>query len=234
MKFLANQREEQPIVLQLLLACGAVAGPFFTLAWLVEGATRIGYDALQHPISSLAIGEFGWTLMVNFLITGALMLFFALGLRRALALIEESTRAPFLIAAIGIGLLGAGIFVTDPMNGYPLGTPNLPHEYSFAGRLHRLFSALVFIGLPVACFMFANFFAWRDERNWALYSRGTGIAFLLMFVITSMGFAQVDGLAKVAGVLQRLTLTIGFTWVTLLALYWLRVSSQTLKRAASI
>jgi hypothetical protein len=43
-----------------LLVCGMAAGPLFTLAWLVEGATRANYDPLRYPISSLSIGDSGW------------------------------------------------------------------------------------------------------------------------------------------------------------------------------
>src|SRR5262249_10183346 len=65
----AAQREA---VASRLLACGAAAGPLFTLAWLVEGATRAGYDPLRHPVSSLAIGEVGWTQRASFVLTGLL------------------------------------------------------------------------------------------------------------------------------------------------------------------
>ena len=29
---------------KVLLVCGAIAGPLFTLAWMVEGATRANYN----------------------------------------------------------------------------------------------------------------------------------------------------------------------------------------------
>lgn len=210
-----------------LLLCGALAGPLFTVAWMLEGATRVGYDPLRHPISSLAIGELGWTQTATFLITGLLTLAFAFGLRRALQPRGGSTRAPLLIAIIGIGLLGAGFFVTDPMNGYPPGTPLLPLQYSVPGRLHRLFSALVFLGLPIACFVFVRFFARWGERRWATYSVVTGIAFVVMFIVTSAGFAQVEGLVNYAGLFQRITLTIGWAWLTLLAVYMLKFSTDS-------
>jgi Protein of unknown function (DUF998) len=63
----------------LLLACGAIAGPLFTLAWLLEGATRPDFDPLRHPISSLAISGPGWTQRATFVIVGLLMLAFDIG-----------------------------------------------------------------------------------------------------------------------------------------------------------
>jgi hypothetical protein len=48
-----------------LLVCGTVAGPLFTVVWIVAGATRANYDLLQHPISSLSIGAFGSSAIRN-------------------------------------------------------------------------------------------------------------------------------------------------------------------------
>jgi hypothetical protein len=205
-----------------LLVCGAVAGPLFTVAWTVEGATRANYDPLQHPISSLSIGESGWTQAANFIVTSLLTLAFAVGLRRTLRARGGSTWGPLLIGAIAVGLLGAGIFVTDPLNGYPPGTANLPRQHSVPGRLHRLFSALFFLGLPLACFVFARLFAGWGDRRRAVCSAVTGSAFVLMFVVTSAGFAQVEGLVSYAGLFQRITVTIGWAWLTLLAVYMLK------------
>jgi hypothetical protein len=43
-----------------------------------------------------------------------------------------------------------------------------------------------------------------------------------MFVVTSVAFAQVQGLADYAGLFQRTTLTIGWAWLTLLAIDMLK------------
>jgi hypothetical protein len=67
---------------KVLLVCGAIAGPLFTLAWIVEGATRANYNPLRHPISSRSISDAGWTQVTTFIVTGLLMLAFAFGLRR--------------------------------------------------------------------------------------------------------------------------------------------------------
>jgi hypothetical membrane protein len=208
---------------KVLLVCGAIAGPLFTLAWIVEGATRANYNPLRHPISSLSISDAGWTQVTTFIVTGLLMLAFAFGLRRVPQIRAGSTWGPLLIGAMWIGLLGAGFFVTDPMNGYPPGTPDLLLQYSLSGRLHRLFSALFFLGLPGACFVFARLFAKWGQRRWSIYLLVTGIAFLVMFIVTSAGFAQVDGLANYAGLLQRITLTIGWVWQTLLPIFLLNL-----------
>jgi len=205
-----------------LLLCGAIAGPLFVAAFLIEGTTRAGYDPLRHPVSSLAFGDSGWTQRTNFLVAGFLMLAFALGLRRALRPLRGPIWGPLLVGAYAIGLLGAGIFVADPMNGYPPGTPDKRLIYSVHGVLHDLFSTLVFLGLPVACFVLSRWFAARGERGWAIYSAITAVVFLGAFILSSAGFGQAEGLVDLAGLFQRVTLIVGFGWLTLLAVHFLR------------
>ena len=215
-------RTEASVKAKTLLACGVIAGPLFVVAFLVEGATRAHYDPLRHPVSSLAFGDSGWTQRANFLVTGLLTLAFAIGLRRALRPLGGSTWGPRLVGACAIGLLGAGIFVADPMNGYPPGTPGERLIYSTHGILHDLFSALFFLGLPVTCFVFSRWFAARGKRGWAAYSAVTGVVLVGAFILSSAGFGQTEGLVDVAGLFQRVTLIVGFGWLTLLAVRFLR------------
>ncbi|TMC11983.1 MAG: DUF998 domain-containing protein [Chloroflexi bacterium] len=206
-----------------LLVCGAVAGPLFTLAWIVESATRADYNPLRHPVSTLELGDPGWTQVANFLVAGVLGVAFAVGLWRALRPLGGSTWGPLLVGAFAIGLIGAGLFATDPVSGYPPGTPDL-RGYSTHGALHDLFSVFTFAGLPAACFVFARRFAGWHERGWSIYSVATGVVFSIAFVLASMGFSQVPGLVAFGGLFQRLTITTGWTWLTLLAVSLLRRS----------
>jgi hypothetical protein len=204
-----------------LVACGAVGGPLFVVAFLIEGATRAGYNPLRHPVSALALGDFGWTQTVNFIVTGVLMLAFAVGMRRALRPPDGSTWGPLLLMAYAVGLIGAGVFTTDPVSGYPAGAPD-ELQYTTRGALHDLFSLPVFAGLAAACFVFTRWFAKRHQPGWAVYSALTGVVFLGSFLLSSMGFNQAEGLVEVAGLFQRVALVSGWGWVTLLALHILR------------
>jgi Protein of unknown function (DUF998) len=211
------------VTTKTLLVCGAVAGPLFTLAWAVEGATRADYNPLRHPVSSLELGDFGWTQQANFIVAGGLTLAFAIGLRRALRPLGGSTWGPLLVGAHGIGLVGAGIFVTDPVSGYPPGTPDHLQTYgSVHAALHDLFSVGTFVGLPIACLVFARRFAGWGQRGWAIYSAATGVVFAAGFILTSMAFNQAEGLVEFGGLLQRATVTVGWAWLTLLAIHLLR------------
>src|SRR2546430_2248418 len=110
---------EQPLALRLLLACGAIGPLLFIVVFLIEGATRPNYSAWHHFVSSLSQGEQGWMQITNFLICGGLVLCFAIGLRRVLHPGKGSTWGPILLGIFGLCLVGAGLFVTDSLLGYP-------------------------------------------------------------------------------------------------------------------
>lgn len=85
---------------RMLLLCGALGGPLFVVAFIIEGATRADYDPLRHPVSSLALGDSGWMQTTNFFVMGLLMLAYAVGLRRAF----RPPRGLDLGAALGRGV----------------------------------------------------------------------------------------------------------------------------------
>ena len=204
---------------RFLLVCGALAGPLFTVVWFVVGVRRAHFDPMQHPISALAIGESGWIQSVNFLLTGALTIALAFGLRDVLK--GKAGWAPSLIGAAGAGYFGDGIFVTDPLNGFPPGTPPVTIPPTFSGSLHLLFASLLFFGLPAACFELARFFRRQGVDRWARYSIFTAVAFLGTYLFASAGFLQAKDLVPYAGLIQRVSLTIGMLWMTLLSVYLL-------------
>jgi Protein of unknown function (DUF998) len=157
---------------------------------------------------------------VNFLITGALVVAFACGLRPALRRGGAGIWGPLVIALVGVGLAGAGVFTADPRGGYPAGTSLVP-----VPTLHDLFSPLVFLGLPVACCVVARWFTKIGRRDWATPSVATAVVFLTGFVLAGLGFEQNPALAPVGGLLQRVTLVVGLAWLAALALHVLRGGS---------
>ena len=118
-----------------LLRCGLAAGPAFVTAFAVEGGARDGYRPLRHPVSSLALGPRGWAQTGNFAATGMLFLAAAAGLARAGDPAASRLPVPALIGAAGAGLIGAAIFPTDPVSGYPPGTPGALPAPNVVGRL---------------------------------------------------------------------------------------------------
>jgi hypothetical membrane protein len=205
-----------------LLACGAIAGPLFVVVFLVLGATRAGYDPLRHPVSSLEIGDLGWTQRLNFLVTGFLVVASSVGLRTALRPLGGSRWGPSLVALAGVGLFAAGLFVADPFNGYPAGTPLIPVDRTVPGGLHDLVSSLFFLGLPAACIVLGRRFRAWGQPVWARYSAGTAVAFIVFSVLTALGLQQVGSLEAIVGLLQRITIVIGLGWTSLIAVHVLR------------
>jgi hypothetical membrane protein len=205
-----------------LLASGALAGPLFVATFLIEGATRAQYDPLRHPVSSLELGPYGWVQTANFLVSGVLALAFAVGLRRVTRPGARSAWAALLVSVWAVGLLGAGLFTTDPIHGYPPGAVDAAVHSTLHGRLHDLFSLAGFVALVAACFVAAIRFRRRHRLGWAAYSAGTGVLFVVAFVLATAGFSHGGDLAGVAGLAQRVMATAGWFWLSLLALHELR------------
>jgi len=213
----SQSRRRDPVT-RRLLACGGVGGPLFLAVILAEGARRAGYSALRDPGSALSVGPGGWVMITNFIVCGLLMLAFAVGLRRALRPGLGSVAAPVLAGLYALGLVAAGVFVTDPGDGYPSGGPTERHTWH--GTAHNVASMVVFLALPVLGFVLAVRFASRPgQRWWAAYSAATGVA-----VLTLIQGLSVEGYG---GLYQRLTIAVGWGWLAVLA-WWLRgQSSQT-------
>jgi hypothetical protein len=195
-----------------LLCCGVAAGPVFVAVFVLEGAVRDGYRPQRHPVSSLALGPCGWIQAANFAAAGTLFLAGAAGLARA-ADPTASRAAPALIAAAGAGLIGSAAFTTDPVSGYPPGTPDALTHPTRTGTLHNLAAVPVFAGLPAAALV-SGWRSWRaGERRFGLYSAGTGVA----MVMTSAGFGQSPRLVNIGGLLQRASIITGFAWIATLS-----------------
>lgn len=178
-------------VTRSLLGYGGLAGPFYVIVVLVQGLTRPGFDLTRHDASLLSNGGLGWIQIANFLLTGAFVLAFAVGLGRALGSGRGATWAPRLIAGYGLGLIGGGLFIADPMNGFPPGAPTgHPATVSVHGILHLVAAGLGFLCLVAACFVMARRFAAERRRGWMAYSIVAGVAFLVAFAGLASGSAS--------------------------------------------
>ncbi|HSE66462.1 MAG TPA: DUF998 domain-containing protein, partial [Gemmatimonadales bacterium] len=102
-----------------LLRLGTLAGPLYVLVGLLEVLFRSGFDIRRHALSLMSNGSLGWIQIASFICSGVLVIAGAIGLRRAIYPSRGGTAGPILLAIYGIGLIGAGIFVADPMDGFP-------------------------------------------------------------------------------------------------------------------
>ncbi|HEY5978456.1 MAG TPA: DUF998 domain-containing protein [Microlunatus sp.] len=203
-----------------LLAAGVVAGPLYVTVSLAQALTRPGFDLTRHPWSALATGDVGWLQVMNLIVTGVLVIAFAVGLRRVLTEVRampSSRWAPALIALYGLGLVAAGIFRADPVAGFPVGTP-ASTTISGHGMVHLMAGAVGFLCLTAACLLLARRFA-PTSRAWAIWTAGAGIVFLGAFV----GIASGAGSRTTIAIFVMAVLII-WTWFTTFALHLLRAS----------
>jgi hypothetical protein len=200
-----------------LLACGVVAGPLFTLGYILAGITRADYSPWRHPISSLALGPDGWIQSASFVVVGVLLLAFTRGLGRATSGLATARWGARLMSAAAVILVIAGLFVTDPVSGYPPGTPALPAALTVPGTVHAACALLGFVILVTAMFVFARAFARRRERAWTVYSLASALVTTAAFVLTTQAISQKPRWVAFGGLFERVAFIAGMGWVTAIA-----------------
>lgn len=155
---------------RLALVGGAAAGPLFLAAGIVQGLARDGFDFTRNAISQLALGEAGWIQTVNFLLTGALLVAGAVGLRRALSGGAGGTWGPVLVGVFGASFWAAALFPADAGAGFPAGAPDTA-AMSAHGAVHMLAGMLGYLALCGAFVVLARPLAARGHRGRAVASR---------------------------------------------------------------
>lgn len=195
-------------VTRSLLGWGAVAGPVYVLVSVGQGLTRDGYDLTRHQWSLLENGDLGWLQVTNFVLTGLMLVAFAVGLHRALAGGRGSRWAPRLTAVFGVSLVAAGIFRADPALGFPVGTPDGVAEVTAHGVAHFAAAGVGFTAIAAACFVLARRFAAEGDRRLTVFSRATGIVFLGGFLCVASGGGSV-----VANLLFTAAVVLVFAWI---------------------
>lgn len=175
-------------VTRSLLGYGMVAGPFYVVVALAQALLRPGFDLARDDVSLLSNGDWGWVQVANFVLTGLMVIACAVGVGRALSGGRGATWAPRLLALFGLGLVLAGLFVADPMNGFPAGAPaGRPAAISAHGLLHIVAAAIGFVSLVAACWVMGSRYAAEGRTGRAWFSRLTGTAFLAGFVAVASG-----------------------------------------------
>lgn len=176
-------------VTRSLLGYGPLAAVVYLGSGLAQAATRDGFDLSRHSLSLLSNGPLGWIHVTTLVLVGLMTVAAAVGLQRAPG--SGGTWGPALVAGYGTSLVAAGIFVADPMDGFPLGTPaGPPAEITTSGVLHLAAGGVGFICLAVATVVFARRFAAESRHRWARGSVLAGVAVLGGFVGAASGSAS--------------------------------------------
>jgi hypothetical protein len=152
-----------------LLTCGVVAGALFIGLNTIQILTRPGFDLRRLAISVLALGDFGWVQVSNFILSGLLTIAFAVGVRQTLKGGRAGTVGPILIAVNGLALIIGGVFRTDAGLGFPPGAPDtIPDPLSWHAQIHSFSFFVAVISIVLASLVFARRFA--GLRQWRLFA----------------------------------------------------------------
>jgi hypothetical protein len=138
-----------------------------------------------------------------------------------------SRAIPTLVAGIGIGLIGSGAFVTDPIGGFPPRTSNEKRSDDTAaaetsptreGRLRNLCAIPVFAGIPIAGLASAAAAVRRSDYRWAFFSAGSSAVMVGSFLLFGGAFGGASRLTGKGGIFQRISIASVFGWLTALSL----------------
>ncbi|MER5620260.1 DUF998 domain-containing protein [Streptosporangium sp. NPDC002544] len=187
-----------------LLACSVAAAALFTVVSLAQAFTREGFDLTRHPLSMLSTGDLGWLQIANFLVSGALTIAGAIGLRRVLHGTPGGTWAPRLILVNGVATAAAGVFVMDPGDGFPAGTPlGQTGTLSGSALMHLVAGSIAFTALIAACFVLGRHFSRAGRPGFAAASRLSGLVFALADVWAMSG-GQAGSLTLAVGAITAM------------------------------
>jgi hypothetical membrane protein len=194
---------------------GGIVGPvLFVTIFTIEGSLRPGYDAWRMYLSELSLGPRGIVQIINIVLVGVLSLLFARGVA---AEFPTARGASIALHVIGVGLVGAGLFVMDPLT-----TPL--RDLSWHGVLHGVFGAPPFYAMPTASFLLAREFG-RDPQ-WRPLRRPTLAVAAVTITLTVVGRLVVElqrhGAALPGGAIQRADILVYFAWQIAVAARLLR------------
>jgi hypothetical protein len=189
---------------------GMTGASAFVIIFTLDGWLTPGYSPAGMFVSELSLGPQGWVQILNFVLTGTLIVMFGRGLAHQFRTGPASRAGSILMVTIGVSLIASGPFTTDPSAIFD--------QSSIHGMVHGIFGAIVFTLAPLSCYVFYRRFridqAWRDLARWTLAS---GLA--LTVGIGVLKFSQQPGSAlyEWKGLVQRILLAILMTWIFVLA-----------------
>ena len=211
-----SERLERPERFGVSVLCGLIAPVVFVSVFALEGWIRSGYNPARMFVSELSLGPRGWIQIVNFLITGSLILVFA----RSSAAQKVSKAGAFLLALVGGSLFASGPFVTDPSV--------LFNQVSVHGLIHGLFGAVVFSLAPVICCVyFRQVFRVPGERRFALWTLVAALMLIAGTVVLKASQFPGSPLYAWKGLIQRAVLITFMAWLFWFALRLFRAPART-------
>jgi Protein of unknown function (DUF998) len=172
---------------------------------------RPGYNQVSTEISDLGVGSGAIIQNANFIISGALSIFFALGLGKAVSIASGRTARGLerVVLVFGLAIILAGVFLIF-VGAIPT---------SDAVPLYYAHTAASFIGF--LAIIVAQFLTWREldvsnPREWISYRRFSllsgilSVFLLLVFLFTMTSFYQ--------GATEKLFVAVPLIWIEVSAI----------------
>lgn len=187
-----------------------IIGPIlFTALVIAQGLLQPDYSHIAMPISALAAWPLGWLQNLNFAMFSLLLAAFTVGLHRAV----EPTRYGWLGPALML-VSCAGIMLVAVFPWYRNGDVMVESAPHVAGAV------MTFVGAGAGLIAFSR--RMRADARWSelsAYVLATGVAMLILFIALG-AFSIEEGapLHDIAGLLQRLLVTVWFVCLVALAL----------------
>ena len=202
-----------------LLRYGMIVGVFYLAVGLIQAFVRDGFDLSRHALSHLANGPGGWVQTANFALSGLMVMAAAVGFARALR--PGGRAASWLLGVFGVSMIAAAAFPADPVDGFPVGTPEgMPTTISTTGLVHFMAGGFGFLALAASCV--ATAFAMR--RGGA--AAGTVWLSLLAGLAVLGGFVGPMVIPGLPGGVAGIWFAVVVGWV------WLALMSARLSRTA--
>jgi hypothetical protein len=168
-----------------------IGAVLFVTVFTVHGWLYPGYSWTRMFVSELSLGPHGWVQILNFVLTGTLVLVFGRGLAAHFSTGAASRAGPVLVQGIGVSLIASGPFITDPSVMFD--------QVSTHGVVHGIFGAVVFTFAPLSCFVFYRRFRndpfWRPLAGWTL---ATGVVLTLGIGLLKVSQQPGSGVGAVA------------------------------------
>jgi hypothetical membrane protein len=172
---------------RVLLRGAVVATPLFVAVWAVQAFTREGFRPTFHPMSLLSLGDGGWAQVLNFIVTGLLIIGGGVALGRTLRASRLTRWASVLIMLMGVGLVLAGLFPTDPGAGFPAGAPAGAPDISWHGAVHQVGFVLTQLAFVAGAVILAVHFGRVRRRGWAV---ACTVAVVAAVLVAAFGDAE--------------------------------------------
>lgn len=197
-------------VTRSLLGYGVIAGPIYLIVGLAQATTRDGFDLSRHALSLLANGPWGWVQIANFVICGLMVIAAAAGFARAM---RPTRSVAALLGVYGAGLIVSGIFVADPADGFPPGTPDgVPESATASGVVHLVAGGVGFLALAIAYVLAGRWFARRGNGRLANGTRAIGTSVFVAFIAGAATATTTFGIAML-----WVAVVAGWVWLAVIA-----------------